>query len=99
MDDVLLMQELEGKASLSNYLHGLFLRKSNTIERIVQVLPLQVLLYDKKVLSVLENVIHADNIWMACVHKHFELIDEEVIENRLLRQQILFEYLEGKEAF
>jgi len=76
MNDVLLVEKLESLAGLPNYLDGLLLCKGDAVERVVQVLPLQVLLHDEKVLSVLENVVHADDVGVTCVHKHLELVDE-----------------------
>ena len=76
MNDVLLMQELERLARLSDDLCGLLFAETNAIQGIVKILALQMLLHDEKVLTVLENVIHSNDVRMACVHQHFEFIDE-----------------------
>ena len=46
------------------------------------------LLHDKKVLSVLENVVHSDNVRLASIHQYFELINEEIVDSWFLTQQI-----------
>jgi len=84
MNNVLLMQELERKASLSNNLDGLLFRKGHAIQHIVHVLALKVLLNDKKVLSVLKDIVHADNVGVARIHQYLELVDQEIVKDRLL---------------
>ena len=42
------------------------------------------LLHDKEILPVLENVVHSDYIGLAGIHQYFELIDQKVIDSRFL---------------
>lgn len=76
MDDVLLVEEFERQASLFDYLNRLLFSERNPVKRIVKILSLEVLLNDEEVLSVLEDVVHADNIGVAGVHEHTELVNE-----------------------
>ena len=45
---------------------------------------MKVLLHDEEVLSVLKDVEHSDDVWMPCIHQHFELVYKQVVESRLL---------------
>lgn len=73
--DVLLVKELDGEAGLANDLNSLLLRERNPIKRRIQVFTLEVFLHDEKVLAVLENVVHADDVRVIRVHQYFELVD------------------------
>ena len=54
----------------------------------IEIFTFEMLLHDKKVLSVLENVVHSDDVRLACIHQYFELIDEKIIDSGFLTQQI-----------
>ena len=56
------------------------------------------LLHNEEVQSILEDVKHADNIGVPCVHQHFELVHKQIVKSRLLAEQVLFEDLERQNS-
>lgn len=80
MNNVLLVQEFESQERLANDLNRLLFREDSTIEHRVEVFSLEVLLYDEKVMAVLENIKHTNDVWMPCMHQNIELVDKKIVK-------------------
>ena len=68
MDDVLIVQKFKSQARLLYDLNSLLLCKRDTRKCIVKVNTFEMLLHDEKAVLVLEDVVHANDVWMACIH-------------------------------
>ena len=79
MDDVLLVQELQSEASLTDNRDGLLLSERDVIQSGVEILAFQVLLDHVEVQSVLKDVVHSDDVLVLGIHQNFELVDQQVI--------------------
>ena len=61
----------------------------------VQVRTLDQFLNDIEVLSILEDVIHSNDIWVLCFHYNPELIHKQIVAIRLLTEQSFLQYFES----
>ena len=68
MHNILLMQEFESEQCLSDDLNRFFFRERSLEESRVKIFAFEMLLDDKEVLPVLENVVHSDDVRVTSIH-------------------------------